>query len=86
MRFREILRDIQAVWISLNVVEMCADRGQDKMAVILQTTFSNSFPCMEMTVFLFKFHWNFPVAVNYRQALVQIMASRRTVAPFTNMV
>ena len=32
--------------------------GQDKMAVIFQTTFSTAFPWMEMFEFRLKFHWN----------------------------
>ena len=32
--------------------------GQDKMAAIFQTTFSNGFSWMKMYWFWFKFHWN----------------------------
>ena len=37
--------------------------GRDKMATILQKTFSNAFPWMRMDEFRLKFHWNlFPMA------------------------
>ena len=37
-------------------------RGRDHMAIILQTTFSHPFSCVNLTVFRLKFHWNvFPL-------------------------
>ena len=32
--------------------------GQDKIATILHTTFSNQFSCVEIVVLWYKFHWN----------------------------
>ena len=52
--------------------------GRDKMAAILQKTFSNSWhrPCMTIVVFWFKVHGNvFPrVALTNNPALLQVMA------------
>ena len=38
--------------------EVVKHSGLNKMAAILQTTFSNAFSCMKYFVFWFKFHWS----------------------------
>ena len=50
--------------------------GWNKMATILQTTFSNAFSCMKWYEFQLRFHWSlFPrVQLNNIPALVQTMA------------
>ena len=53
--------------------------GQDEMAAILQTMFSNAFSWMKVYEFGLKFHWRlFPKGpINNIPALLQIMAWRR---------
>ena len=52
--------------------------GQDKIAVIFQTTFSNAFSWMKMHDLRLRFYWNlflrFKVRINNISGLVQIMA------------
>ena len=48
---------------------------RDKMAAILQTTFSNAFSCLKMYELRLRFHWSLGPTNNI-QALVQIMAWR----------
>ena len=45
-------RPLVTVWQSLT------HWGRDKMADILQTTFSNAFSCLKMYEFGLRFHWN----------------------------
>ena len=52
--------------------------GQDKMAAIFQTTFSNAFSWMKIYQYRLKFHWRLSLGpINNIPALVQIMAWRR---------
>ena len=53
--------------------------GRDKMAAIIQTTFSSAFSWIKMYEFRLRFHWIFVPkgSINNIPSLVQIMAWRR---------
>ena len=57
-----------------------AHSGPNKMADILQTTFSNAFSWIRIHIFWFNFHWYFFSAdpMNFKPALVQVVVLLRT--------
>ena len=69
-----------AVCTILGIYSICfysTHWGRDKMAAISQATFPNSFSCLEIVVFWFKFHWNL-VPIDNKWLFVLVMAWRRT--------
>ena len=63
-----------AFWTDQSMVGELTHRGRDKMATIIQTTFSNAFSWMKIYEFLLKFYWSPKGPVNSIPTLVQIKA------------